>query len=192
MIENKRTLNAKRYLHRFDEILEQMANKMLTAQFTDNITLNFIECMIPHHQAAIYMSQNLLQYTNYLPLREIAQGIIEMQEKGIEQMKEIAKNTTARYNNLPSDVKTYINNYLEITNNMINQMKNSPRCININLDFINEMIPHHKGAIAMCENLLKYYINPRLKIVAETIIQEQSQGVRELEQTQKKLCSAGR
>ena len=47
-------------------------------------------------------------------------------------------------------------------------------------NFISEMIPHHKGAIAMCNNLLQYNIDPRLRKVAENIIKEQSKGVEEL------------
>ena len=45
--------------------------------------------MIPHHQAAIKMSQNILQYTTLLPLQNIAKNIISEQTKGIEAMKEI-------------------------------------------------------------------------------------------------------
>ena len=40
----------------------------------------------------------------------------------------------------------------------------------------------------MCENLLQYYIDPRLKQVANTIIEEQSKGIEELEQIRQKLC----
>ncbi len=91
-MQYQRNMLARRYLYRFDQILEEMADKMLSANFTNNITLNFIKCMIPHHQAAIYMCENLLMYTNYPPLQEIARGIISMQRQGIEQMKEIARN----------------------------------------------------------------------------------------------------
>ena len=59
-------------------------------------------------------------------------------------------------------------------------MTNSLRSNNINLNFISEMIPHHEGAIAMCQNLLQYNIDPRLRVVAENIIKEQSQGVQDL------------
>lgn len=58
-----------------------------------NITIDFIECMIPHHQGAIYMSKNLLRYPTYPALEKIAQNIIETQTRGIEQMKEILKTT---------------------------------------------------------------------------------------------------
>ena len=160
---------------------------MLSQTITNSITINFIKCMIPHHQAAIYMCENLLIYTNFQPLQKIANGIIQMQTKGIEQMKEIAR-ITSGYINTIENVNCYMKEYFEITKNMICRMKNSNRCININLDFVNEMIPHHEGAISMCHNLLKYTIDPRLKTVAQTIIKEQSNGVKELEEVKKYFC----
>ena len=96
-MECEETLQVKKYLNRFDQILCQMANKMLLVNMYNNITLNFIKCMIPHHQAAIYMCENLLKYSNFEPLQKIAYGIIKMQTKGIKQMKEIA-NTTLGFN----------------------------------------------------------------------------------------------
>lgn len=179
-------LQVKNYLARFDEILNEMATKMLNPSLTNNITLDFIVCMVPHHQAAIYMSQNLLKYTNFEPLQNIANGIILMQQRGIKQMEEIAR-TTKGYDNSKYDVNIYLQRYFEITNNMLERMKNSRRMMDINLDFVSEMIPHHEGAIQMCRNLLMYRIDPRLVQVANTIIQEQSKGVMELKEVEKEL-----
>lgn len=179
-MQNSQVIRAKRYLFRFDQILNEMADKMLSQEVTSSITINFIKCMVPHHQAAIYMSR-------YQPLQEIAKNIIRVQTDGIEQMNEIARTTTNLYNQ-ERDVNTYMAKYLEITKNMIERMKNSPRCININLNFVGEMIPHHEGAIAMCENLLQYRIDPRLRNVADAIIKEQSEGVEKLKEIQKRLC----
>ncbi len=179
-------LQVKNYLARFDEILNEMATKMLNPSLTNNITLDFIVCMVPHHQAAIYMSQNLLKYTNFEPLQNIANGIIKMQQRGIKQMEEIAR-TTKGYDNSKYDVNIYLQRYFEITNNMLARMQNSRRMMDINLDFVSEMIPHHEGAIQMCRNLLMYRIDPRLVQVANTIIQEQSKGVMELKEVEKEL-----
>ncbi len=186
-MQNTRMIIAKRYLIQFDEILKQMADKMLSQESTNSITINFIKCMIPHHQAAIEMSENVLSYTTYQPLQQIAKNIIKMQTIEIEQMKEILKNAS-RFLNTSKDVNTYMTKYLEITKNMIEKMKNSPRCININLNFVNEMIPHHQGAIHMSENLLKYRIDPRLRIIADSIIKEQSEGIKKLKQVQNYQC----
>ncbi len=177
----------RRYLDRFFEILNKMREEMLSQQITGNITIDFIKTMIPHHQAAIYMCQNLLEYTHYQPLINIANNIINEQTNGIEQMRFIS-NTTQYFSNSPSDVKNYNERYLEIVNNMVNGMRNSPRYRNINFDFIGEMIPHHEGAIAMCENVLKYQIDSRLKNVAENIIKEQSRGVQDLIQIRRNMC----
>lgn len=186
-MQNSQVMREKKYLYQFDQILNQMTEKMLSQNMTNSITINFIKCMVPHHQAAIYMSENLLEYTTYEPLREIANNIIKRQTEGIEQMEEIAR-ITYGFQNMPQDVKCYIEKYLEITKNMIEKMKNAPRCININLNFINEMIPHHEGALAMCENLFQYRIDPRLKLVADSIVKEQSKGIEELKELRRKLC----
>lgn len=186
-MEYQMKIRVNQYLHRFDEILCQMAEKMLNSKITNNITVDFITCMIPHHQAAIYMCENLLNYTNYLPLKEIAKDIISMQTKGIEQMEKIEM-TTPKVFNSKTDVNCYIESYLSITRNMICRMKNSPRTNNINLNFTNEMIPHHEGAIAMCNNLLQYRIDNRLREVAKNIIEEQSKGVKQLMEIREELC----
>lgn len=73
---------AKLYLRRFFQILNQMEKQMTSAKVVDNITIYFIRCMIPHHQAAIYMCENLLKYTNYPPLENIANNIIQTQTEG--------------------------------------------------------------------------------------------------------------
>lgn len=179
-MECSKKLRVKRYLERFDEILCTMKHKMLCAKFNGDLTKYFIECMIPHHQAAIYMCENLLQYTKYESLILIANNIIKMQTKGIEQMKEIFCDTKG-YENTENEIKCYIEKYCDIVNQMVYRMKNSPKGININLNFINEMIPHHEGAIYMCKNVLKYNIDPRLKQIAESIINEQEHGVKEME-----------
>ena len=172
-------ISAQNYLNEFDEILLNMAKRMLNPTLGNSVTINFIRCMIPHHEAAIYMCENLLRYTSFLPLREEAKSIIKMQTRGVAQMKEIEQ--TTKYLNCPSSFnQEYLNEYFKITKNMIFRMSNSLRSNNINLDFVSEMIPHHEGAIQMCQNLLGYNIDPRLRLVAENIIKEQSEGVQNL------------
>lgn len=186
-MECSKKLRVKRYLERFDEILITMKHKMLCAKFNNDLTKYFIECMIPHHQAAIYMCESLLQYTDYEPLISIANNIIKMQTHGIEQMKDIFC-TTKGEENTEKEIRCYIEKYCDIVNTMLYKMKNSSKGLNINLNFINEMIPHHEGAIYMCKNVLKYNIDPRLRILAEDIIKEQENGVEEMRILIGKIC----
>ena len=79
---------AERYYARSREILGTMTLAMTTALETDSVSHNFIVQMIPHHQAAVEMAQNLLQYTTCVPLQELADRIIIEQTRGIETMQD--------------------------------------------------------------------------------------------------------
>lgn len=109
-----------------------------------------------------------------------------MQTKGIQEMRQIEASN--KYLNSKNDIRLYTNKYLLITKNMIYKMSTARKSYNIDLNFINEMIPHHKGAVKMCNNLLKYDINPELVIVAKDIIKEQTEGIEMLTQLRKNIC----
>ena len=158
-----------------------MLSKMSSSKITGNITKDFILDMIPHHEAAVLMSKNLLKYNIDSKLALIAKNIIRVQENGIKEMRLIYQ-TTNIPNNTYLEVLDYIRNYNDILNEMARGMQNSLNIPNINLDFISEMIPHHKGAIKMCKNLLNFKIDERLKNLAISIINFQSQGVKELKE----------
>jgi len=178
-----------RYLRRFDEIVNQMANQMLCRSSLSDVTIDFCECMIPHHRAAIDMCQNVLQYTENEQLIDICNNIIETQTEGICQMEEI-KDSTYGFVNTLSDVNIYVSQYLNIVRNMVCRMRNGARnCCCVNLSFINQMIPHHQGAICMCENALQCCIDPRLKTLCENIIKEQTEGIADLRQVRCVICS---
>lgn len=170
----------KNYLCRFYEILEEMIERMTGADLTDSISHNFIVQMIPHHEAAIQMSHNLLQYTTFVPLQNIASHIILEQTKSIENMQNIL-HLCSRHTNTSQDLCLYQRCYEQITHTMFRQMQHACSDNDINANFMREMIPHHQGAIYMSENVLRYDICPQLVPILEAIITSQKKGVREME-----------
>ncbi len=180
---------SRKYLYEFFQILNKMENKMLSAIITDNITINFIRAMVSHHQAAIYMCQNLLRFTHYESLEEIARNIISNQTKEISEMREVAI-TTSEYSNSRRDVNLYEKSFFCITKQMICRMRNALRSNDINLNFVDEMIPHHEGAIKMCENLLKYKVDPRLMEISNSIIKVQREGIKKIEELHRILYNS--
>lgn len=179
---------ANQYLIKYNNILRQMYNSMVSQNVTCSITKDFICTMIPHHLAAIQMCENLLNYTEFTPLVSIANNIIAEQTQGIENMKKPLENA-CDFTNENCDVCCYMDEYYKIADKMVCQMRNSPKSFNICLNFIDEMIPHHEGAIHMCENVLKYEIDPELKVIAQNIINTQSQGITEMENVRKSILS---
>ena len=81
--------NTKRYLEQFYCILDEMTAAMTGAELTESISCDFMIQMIPHHRAAVKMSENLLLYTTFLPLQNLAQNIIREQNKSIKQMQAV-------------------------------------------------------------------------------------------------------
>lgn len=171
----------KDYLSKFYCILDEMIQGMTEAELTDSISHNFIVQMIPHHMAAIEMSRNLLRYTTFIPLQNIALKIISEQTQSIENMREIQCSCSELINSC-QDVKLYQRRVNNILQTMFSEMGSAPANNNINANFMREMIPHHQGAIKMSKNVLQYDICPDLKPILYAIIESQEKGVMQMQQ----------
>ncbi len=169
-----------KYLCRFYEILDEMISGMTGAELTDSLSHNFITQMIPHHRAAIEMSENLLQYTTFVPLARIAQNIITEQTQSIENMQRVLARC-AQFPNSERELCLYERRLRQITQRMFSQMGGACFDNDINGDFMREMIPHHQGAIRMSKNVLQYQICPELHPILQAIITSQERGVRQMQ-----------
>ena len=170
----------KNYLARFYDILCQMIQGMTNAKLTDSISYNFIVQMIPHHRAAIEMSRNILQYTTFVPLQNIASHIIEEQTKSIADMEAVLCRC-GMLKNTDQELCLYARRFHQITETMFTAMRNACSTNNNNANFIREMIPHHRGAIEMSQNALRYPICPELVPILDAIISSQQEGIRKME-----------
>lgn len=159
------------YFARFNEILFYMEREMLITGTTGNITIDFIRCMVPYNTGIIYMCENFLKYTQNNNLKSMSNSIIEMKKREINYMQDIYNNIIP-FMNTEKEVNSYFKKYFKIVNNMINSVRNIPMIININIDFINEMIHLYQGETKICQNLLRYNIDPRIRNLTNSIIIE--------------------
>lgn len=173
--------NARTYLDQFCQILRDMERGMTSPELTDSISHNFIVQMIPHHRAAIEMSQNILKYTTCPALERIAQNIITAQTESIRQMEE-AMACCERCRDTEEDLCRYSRQFQRVTETMFRQMGSVCGTNCLNADFMRQMIPHHQGAIRMSENARRFPICPELQPILEAIIVSQRRGVREMRQ----------
>lgn len=169
----------KNYLSEFNCILDDMMREMTEAELNDSISHNFIVQMIPHHRAAIRMSENILKYTTDVSLQDIACGIVNAQTKSIEDMEGILNCCSAR-RDCEQDLRLYQRRTEQIMQIMFSNMGGARATNAINCDFMWEMIPHHMGAVEMSNNALQYDICPELKPILEAIITSQERGIVEM------------
>lgn len=170
----------KDYLTTYYCILDAMIHNMTTARLTDSISYNFMSQMIPHHQAAIEMSRNLLKYTTFIPLQNIAEQIIAEQTASIENMQKIMC-TCESMRNTPNDLQVYRHNTNEIMQTMFSDMVNARSTNQLNANFMREMIPHHEGAVKMSNNTLSFPICPQLRPILNAIITSQEKGIQQMQ-----------
>ena len=170
----------KDYLTGFYCILNRMIEGMTCAELSDSISYNFIVQMIPHHEAAIEMSHNLLQYTTCVPLQDMACNIIESQTRSIENMLSV-KDCCRECVNTEQELCLYHRKVDQILQTMFTQMENSCAVNRIDCSFMYEMIPHHRGAVRMSKNALEYCICSGLVPILDSIITSQEQGIAQMQ-----------
>lgn len=179
MNQENLSINTQNYILSFFDILNQMIQGMYNTSLSCSLSANFINQMIPHHRGAIQMSHNLLQYTTNIPLQNIAFNIISEQTKSIEHLLQ-SHFCCIQSLNSSHDINQYAQTNEQIIHEMYTRMNNAPQTNNININFINEMIPHHEGAIQMSQNILQYNICPQLIPILKEIISSQQKGIQQM------------
>ena len=74
----------------FQKAMDKMHKDMMIKP-SGNIDVDFLKGMIPHHQGAIEMSEELIKKSKDKELKAFAQKIIEAQKAEIKQMQEWLK-----------------------------------------------------------------------------------------------------
>lgn len=171
--------DSKTYLCCFYQILDEMIQGMTTAGLNQSISHNFVVQMIPHHKAAIQMSNNILRFTENSFVRRVAQRIIEEQTQGIGRLEE-ALAACNQLTNPQMDLRLYQRRMDLIYREMYAKMGSALESNALAAIFTREMIPHHQGAIRMAENALKYDVCTELVPILCSIAAQQR---REIAQT---------
>lgn len=181
---------SKNYLCTFYGILDNMIRGMTEAELTDSIPHNFIVQMIPHHQAAIDMGNNILRYTTCVDLQDIASRIVAEQTRSIENMRKIEP-CCDEFRNSRQDLCVYQHRVNQILQTMFADMRNALATNRIDCDFMREMLPHHRGAVELSTNALGYPLFPSLKPILEAIITSQRRGIVQMQNLMHRIGCPG-
>lgn len=171
--------DSKTYLCCFYQILDEMIQSMTTAGLTQSISHNFIVQMIPHRRAAIQMSQNILRFHPSQPVQRFAQRVIDQQTREIAQMK-AALPAGSQLANPTADLRLCQRRMDLIYREMYAKMGSAPENNARAAVFLQQMIPHHQGAVRMAENALKYDVCTELVPLLRAIAVRQRQDIAQM------------
>lgn len=172
------------------EIVNKMHEPMMQVPFLDgdNLDLNFIANMIPHHQGAVESSKLLLKHSKNQKVRAIAQKIIKDQKAEIAEFEQLIPELQGQkklYS--PKEVTLYNNQAKADMEEMGRLMSEAQLSNKLDRDFLTAMIPHHKGAVDASNEILKYTQNEIVKEIAQRIINIQEKEILEFEKLLKTL-----
>ena len=167
----------------------QMADHAMTmnlgpkdAQFD----LRFIDGMILHHQGAIAMAEAVLQNSQREEMNQLAEAVIAAQQSEIDQMKEWRQ---AWYPSAGAELVMYdaqMGHTMAMTPEMQTAMMMDGNLgqadAEFDFRFIDAMIPHHEGALAMAEEVLEKSDRPELRQVAQSILDTQQAEIDQMQQ----------
>lgn len=186
------SVDTKTYLCCYYRILDEMIQAMTTAGLTQSISHNFIAQMIPHHRAAVQMSENILRFSNNASVRRLAKQIVEEQTQGIAEM-ESALTACGALVNPPMDQRLYQRRMDLIYREMYAQMGTAPENNRLSSVFLAQTIPHQRGAVRMAENALKYDVCTELVPILRSIVSQRRQGVAQMNALLRRMeCQRGR
>ena len=168
------------YNQEYTVIFNTMKKEMNAAVNTGNVNLNFVLEMMPHHEGGINMAKAIVKYGSNPEVKKIAENIITSQSAQIPIMEELKTKFEKEKPSSKADSKKYIKEYDKIKDTMFKKMKDIIITDNVDVNFLQEMIYHHEGAIGMANNILKYTTDPELKKLAENMVSTQSKGVEEM------------
>lgn len=134
----------------------------------------FIDMMAAHHQMAIDMAQVEQQKGSRQELKAIAAGIIEAQQKEIEELKSLKQ---AHFGS--SDVPTQMNPS-EMENGGMMMPEEMGQQPDVDKAFIDSMLPHHSGAIEMATVALQHSGIEEIRTLSRNIIDAQSKEIGQL------------
>lgn len=166
--------NITKYLNEQNKEMSIMMEDMKNIKPTGDVSLDFLYGMIPHHKAAIEMSNSLLKYGGQNEeIKKIAENIITNQNKEIEQMKDMIKSIESNPQIDEKKEQDYLKKYNEMFTDNMNE-KDKSKINSVDKAFATGMINHHEMAITMAQDILKYTNNQDVINLANNIIKSQN------------------
>ena len=175
--------NLSRYLTEQDSIMMNMMDDMMIREKSGSADIDFLKGMIPHHEAAIKMSESYLDYGGEVSgLETLAQDIITAQKKELAQMNDLVNKYEKEGKKNQENEDAYLAKYSEMfSDDSMSHHINPSGVDNIDQAFAEGMIMHHQMAVDMARDILEYTDYEEIRTMAQNIIDVQEKEIAQME-----------
>lgn len=175
------------YFEAYIRIVHTMKREMEEAPKTGDVSIDFLYEMVPHHKAAIQMSQSVLEFSQNPKIRKLAEAIIHEQTIGIEKMQGLLAGIKDYPHINKEKEALYLQASRDIQKQMVQELDAVQPSGHVDKDFLEGMLPHHEGAVKLATNILKHTDHDLLKKIAQHIVASQNRQMKQMKQLLKNL-----
>ena len=140
--------------------------------------LQFLDTMIAHHDGAIQMGRAATTKSTNADLKAFADKIVADQTRETIEMKKWREQW---YENKPSALNMEMAGMTASMKGMDAPKLSQTSGDAYNLEFVNQMIPHHEGALAMAKEAAAKAEHAEIKTLANQIIKEQEAEIKQMQ-----------
>lgn len=160
-----------------------MMEDMVIREKSGNASLDFLRGMIPHHEAAIKMSESYLSYQGKSDeLKTIAQDIITAQKDELKQMNELVKSYEKDGKKDQTKEDAYLEQYSKMfAGDSMSRHMDTSGADSLDQAFAEGMIMHHQMAVDMARDILEYTDYEEIRTMAQNIIDMQEKEIAQME-----------
>jgi uncharacterized protein (DUF305 family) len=148
--------------------------------------LRFIDAMLPHHEGAVVMAQDLAQKTQRPELQKLAKAIISAQTQEIAQMKQWRQDWYPKAPSTPMAWHADMKHMMAMSPEQISAMKMDMDLgkadAEYDLRFLKAMVPHHEAAVVMAQDLAQKTKRPELQKLSKDILTSQQAEIAQMQQ----------
>jgi uncharacterized protein (DUF305 family) len=162
-----------------------MAHNMDLGPADADYDLRFIDAMIPHHEGAVVMAQDLAQKTQRPELQKLAKDIISAQTQEIAQMKQWRQDWYPKAPSTPMAWHQDLKHMMAMSPEQISAMKMDMDLGkadgSYDLRFLKAMVLHHEAAVVMAQDLAQKTNRPELQKLAKDILTSQQAEINQMQ-----------
>ncbi|MDD3252227.1 MAG: DUF305 domain-containing protein [Lachnospiraceae bacterium] len=179
-----------RYMEEETAIMDRMMRDMDLPEESGNAALDFIDGMIPHHEAAVSMAESYLNNGgNHAKLKPLAEDIIKAQKSELSQMKDMRKVIADSGKKVQEQADAYRAEYAKMmakhhdghgvghSSNTGTGNGTGTDSDSIDAAFAAGMIMHHQMAVDMAKAILSNTDETDVLVLAQQIIDAQEEEI---------------
>lgn len=176
------------YLEEQDILMDKMMEDMENVQPSGNAALDFLNGMIPHHEAAVSMSESYLKYGGEdEELKKLAKYIVRIQKEEIAQMQSYIDELETDWAEDPEQEQAYLEAYETMLSSHHSAHSSHGTSANVEAAFAEGMIMHHQMAVEMAQAVLGNTDSEKVTALAENIIEAQQNEITQMQEIMKRL-----